>query len=199
MVPRGLHEMCLYVLTHAEVKGIFRKAGSGEKQERIKNVLETCGKLVGGDLDVLDVAVVIKYFLKMLPTPLIPAEYQNLFLACEEHADRRDVLVLSCLLLPVENLNLLTYIMQFLDQVASHSFVNQMNAYNIAVCVGPNIMPVYKQELVKKVVTIVKVLIENSDLIGTVPEVMRKVPIARKKTICQKIIEAVCPKPNKSY
>lgn len=71
---------------------------------------------LGTEHHVIDVAVVLKCFLRELPEPLIPPTHNDLFLMCSvgkrSKEELLDCLLLSCLLLPSENLNVLSYLMQ---------------------------------------------------------------------------------------
>lgn len=71
---------------------------------------------LGTEHHVIDVAVVLKCFLRELPEPLIPPTHNDLFLMCSvgKHSKEQllECLLLSCLLLPSENLNVLSYLMQ---------------------------------------------------------------------------------------
>lgn len=61
----------------------------------------------------IDVANVLKTFFRELPEPLFPYSYHELFLHCMlVKEDQLEVVLLACLLLPIENLNTLTYFMQ---------------------------------------------------------------------------------------
>ncbi|KAG5869511.1 hypothetical protein JTB14_035109 [Gonioctena quinquepunctata] len=187
-VPKVLHELCEYVLANVDEEGVFRKQGCNARQARVKAEIEAQGKLPADPVpDVIDVAVIIKYFLRRLPRPLIPEEYHELFLACEESSDKEDFIPLSCLLLLTEEqLALLIYMMQFFKKVASHSEKNEMTPYNLAVCVAPSIMPVSKEEDVPRSVTVVRILIEQAELLGTVPDYIKKMTPPKKKTCWQK-------------
>lgn len=61
-------------------------------------------------------AAVLKCFLRELPEPLIAPALNDLFLMCNlEKRPKNEVvecLLLACLLLPSENLNVLSYLMQ---------------------------------------------------------------------------------------
>lgn len=61
----------------------------------------------------IDVANVLKTFLRELPEPLIPYSFHDLFLRCTLLGDRKsEAILLACLLLPTEHLNTLAYLMQ---------------------------------------------------------------------------------------
>ncbi|CAG9813716.1 unnamed protein product [Phaedon cochleariae] len=175
IVPKRLHEMCSYILTKVETEGIFRKEGSKSRQNEIKLSLDR-GCMLGIEHHVIDVAVILKCFLRELPEPLIPYSFHELYLRCSLIEKKTEALLLSCLLLPTEHLNILSYLMQFLNEVASYSKYNKMNSYNISVILGPNIFPVNEKIapknklMVKKTCDIIKFMIDNSNNIGLIPD-----------------------------
>lgn len=115
IIPKRIHEMCSYILSKVQTEGIFRKEGSKSRQHEIKLSLDR-GCALGDEHHVIDVAVVLKSFLRELPEPLIPPSYNDLFLICSlEKRSKENIvqcLLLACLLLPGENLNVLSYLMQ---------------------------------------------------------------------------------------
>lgn len=68
--------------------------------------------MLGTDHHVIDVAVVLKCFLRQLPEPLIPYSFHELFLRCSLIENKVEALLLACLLIPTEHLNVLCYLMQ---------------------------------------------------------------------------------------
>lgn len=70
------------------------------------------GCMLGNDHHVIDIAVVLKCFLRQLPEPLIPVAFHDLFLRCSLIENKVEAILLSCLLLPSEHLNVLCYLLQ---------------------------------------------------------------------------------------
>lgn len=68
--------------------------------------------MLGNDHHVIDVAVVLKSFLRHLPEPLIPYAFHELFLRCSLIEKKEEAILLACLLLPPEHLNVLCYLFQ---------------------------------------------------------------------------------------
>lgn len=100
--------------------------------------------MLGRNLHVVDIAALLKTFLRELLDPLIPTAYHELFLRCIilEPKSKLHALSLACLLLPLEHLNTLTYLMQFLNEVSQHSKKNRMDSYNLAVVIAPTVIPI---------------------------------------------------------
>ncbi|XP_030756674.1 uncharacterized protein LOC115882610 isoform X2 [Sitophilus oryzae] len=174
-IPKRIHELCTYILSRVQTEGIFRKEGSKSRQNEIKLLLDR-GCSLGDEHHVIDIAVVLKCFLRELPEPLIPSNYHELFLRCSIVENKLESLLLSCLLLPSENLNVLSYLMQFFYEVAGYSSCNKMNFGNLSILVGPNIFPIDEKMVPKsslmitKICDITKLLIENSKNIGVIPD-----------------------------
>ncbi|XP_060536047.1 rho GTPase-activating protein gacN-like isoform X2 [Cylas formicarius] len=174
-IPKCIHEMCSYILTKVQTEGLFRKEGSRSRQNEIKLSLDR-GCLLGYDHHVIDVAGVLKCFLRELPEPLIPFNFHELFLRCSIIKDKLDALLLNCLLLPPEHLSVLNYLMQFFYEVGTYSHSNKMTYSNLAIVIGPNILPVEEKIVPKsslvvtKICDITKLLIENCRSIGIIPD-----------------------------
>ncbi|CAG9764719.1 unnamed protein product [Ceutorhynchus assimilis] len=179
IIPKRVHEICSYVLTKVQTEGIFRREGLKSRQNEIKSSLDR-GCPLGDGHNVIDVAVVLKSFLRELPEPLIPHAYNDLFLMCslskKTPKEILECILLACLLLPSENLNVLSYLMQFFYEVASFSVYNKMSFSNLSILVGPNIFPMDDKLAPKSSLTITricditKLLIENSRSIGFIPD-----------------------------
>ncbi|KAL1501514.1 hypothetical protein ABEB36_006821 [Hypothenemus hampei] len=179
IIPKRIHEMCSFILSKVQTEGVFRKEGSKTRQLDIKESLDR-GYPLGKDHQVIDVAVVLKSFLRDLPEPLIPNSHNDLFLLCtleqKTHEVKLQCLLLACLFLPSENLNVLSYLMQFFNEVASFSESNKMNSNNLSIVVGPNIFPIDdklapKSSLkITKICEITQMLIDNSQYIGLIPD-----------------------------
>nr|XP_023017446.1 rho GTPase-activating protein 11A-like [Leptinotarsa decemlineata] len=175
VVPKRLYEMCSYILSKVDTEGLFRKEGSRSRQNIIKLSLDR-GCMLGYEHHVIDVAVILKCFLRELPEPLIPYSFHELFLRCSLIENKVEAILLASLLIPMEHLNVLSYLMQFFSEVASHSKHNKMNSFNISILVGPNVFPVNEKVapknklMVKKTCDIVKLMIDNSNNIGVIPD-----------------------------
>ncbi|KAJ8938729.1 hypothetical protein NQ318_005583 [Aromia moschata] len=181
-IPPLVHDLCEFILENAATEGIFRKAGSSSRQADIKSKIDGKKLITTEELDVIDVAAVLKYFLRQLPSPLVPHSYHKLFIACYDSDNTELNILLACLLLPIENLNLLTYMMQFFAQITAYSSLNKMTSYNLAVCIAPNIFAVvdFSAEKFSKITGITKALIEGSSDIGDISgDIQRQVHLEK--------------------
>ncbi|XP_022904499.2 rho GTPase-activating protein gacN-like isoform X1 [Onthophagus taurus] len=176
VVPKILDEMCSFLLTKVKTEGLFRKGGSKSRQNEIKLSLDA-GCYLSDDHHEIDVASVLKTFFRELPDPLIPITFQDTLLHCIILSQSNlHAILLVCLLLPSEHLNILAYLMQFLYQITEFSNYNKMDAYNLAVVIGPTLLPVEEKvapsatHRINKFCEVLKLLIENANQIGFVPE-----------------------------
>ncbi|XP_023705411.1 uncharacterized protein LOC111863376 isoform X2 [Cryptotermes secundus] len=177
-VPSFVARACSYIKQHIETEGIFRKAGSTSRQKELKAFLDS-NKKFGPEHHVIDVANVLKMFFRELPEPLIPHAYHEVLLRCLLLRDKKtEGILLTCLLMPTAHINTLAYLMQFLQEVASHSETNKMNVKNLAIIVAPSVMPVEEKIVVYGTsrlthhVEVVELLIRNAGKIGTLLENM---------------------------
>ncbi|XP_021923090.1 uncharacterized protein LOC110831423 isoform X2 [Zootermopsis nevadensis] len=179
-VPCFVARACSYIKQHIQTEGIFRKAGSTSRQRELKASVE-CGKMFGPEHHVIDVANILKKFFRELPEPLIPHAYHEVLLRCLLLKDNKtEGILLTCLLIPTVHINTLAYLMQFLQEVASHSDTNKMDVTNLALIIAPSVMPVeekivvYGTSRLSHHVEVVELLISNADKIGNLPESIRE-------------------------
>ena len=91
---------------------------------------------------VLDVAALLKQFLRELPLPIVPRIYHTMLASAFLSGERLDNMLLSLLLLPSEHLASLSFLMRHLNTVARSSVVNKMTSTNLAIVLSPNLLPV---------------------------------------------------------
>ena len=95
---------------------------------------------------VIDVAALLKQFLRELPLPIIPKIF-HLTLAASFNSSsnecvRVENLMICLLLIPAEHLAALSFLLRHLHTVARSSELNKMTAENIAIVLTPNLLPV---------------------------------------------------------
>ncbi|XP_076164626.1 uncharacterized protein LOC143145285 [Ptiloglossa arizonensis] len=175
-VPVFVSQASTFLEKHVAQEGLFRKAGSQLRQKELIVRLDNGGTL-GEKHHAIDVANCLKTFFRDLPEPLIPFTYHDLFVHCAMlKVYRVQALLLACILLPPHHLNTLAFFMEFLKKVSLYEKQNKMSIDNLAKVVGPNIMPL--QETTMSAVQmrlelhfiIVKILIENAEGIGVLPD-----------------------------
>ncbi|OXU29248.1 hypothetical protein TSAR_007484 [Trichomalopsis sarcophagae] len=175
-VPVFVSQAAVFLLKNANQEGLFRKAGSQLRQREIIARLDNGGTL-GEKNNAIDVANCLKSFFRFLPEPLIPFIYHELFVRCGMlKTNKIEALLMACILLPPHHLNTLAYLMEFLKTVASYEKQNKMGIDNLARVFGPNIMPLQETTMVavqsrlEAHLNIVKLLIENAEKIGVLPD-----------------------------
>ncbi|XP_069681730.1 uncharacterized protein [Periplaneta americana] len=175
-VPSFVARACSYIKKHIETEGIFRKAGSTSRQRELKALLDS-GRNFGPEHHVIDIANLLKMFFRELPEPLLPHSFHDVLLRCLLLRDKKlEGILLACLLLPTAHINTLAYLMQFLQEVASHSESNKMDVTNLAIIITPSVMPVEDKVVIHCAtrlthhVEVVELLIRNADKIGNLPE-----------------------------
>ncbi|KAJ3282067.1 Rho GTPase-activating protein 1 [Borealophlyctis nickersoniae] len=125
--------------------GIFRSAPNGPL------VRDVIAKLNDGEdvefpipgVDAYDYAAILKAFFRETKEPLLMHRFFKIFNNISEITDESSKLkAVQCLvaLLPHAHKSTLRYLMEFLAVVASNAHKNRMNAQNLAIVVGPNIL-----------------------------------------------------------
>lgn len=146
-IPLVFTEIISYLVKHCiDSEGLLRVPGLAARIKQLRQDLEE--KFYQGtftwsdDVTANDVAALMKLFLRELPSPLLTDEYIEAFAQVENLADRRlqlHALNLLVLLLPDVNRYTLAYLLEFLDEVVSHSNENRMSLSNIAMIMAPNL------------------------------------------------------------
>ena len=132
------------------VEGVFRKNGN------IKRLNETMAAIDKDGCDAVDftkenvvqIAALLKKYLRELPDPLLTFKLHRLFIASQKIADedkRRRVLHLTCCLLPKVHRDCLEILCSFFNWVASFHQVDEesgskMDTHNLATVIAPNIL-----------------------------------------------------------
>ncbi|XP_050674965.1 uncharacterized protein LOC126972332 [Leptidea sinapis] len=173
-IPVVVSEMSSVLRANAQVEGLFRKAGSQTRQKDIKRLLDAGGCVSEGHHPI-DVASVLKLYLRCLPEPLISAEVQDLLLRCRVTSgeDGLKSILHTLLLLPVLHVHLLHYVMELLNFIASKHKDNLMDSSNLAIVLAPSIMPLPAAATAQRLehhVALIKIFIENSQHIGLLTE-----------------------------
>ncbi|KAK9455616.1 hypothetical protein V1511DRAFT_458568 [Dipodascopsis uninucleata] len=134
------------------VEGVFRKNGNIRK---LKALAEQIDKVPPDALSVnlddespVQLAALLKKFLRELPDPLLTFKLHKLWIASQRISDdstRRRVLHLVCCLLPRSHRDSMEIIFNFLKWVASFSHVDEesgskMDIHNLSTVITPNIL-----------------------------------------------------------
>jgi hypothetical protein len=177
-IPKILHDTVIFLSSHLQTEGLFRKTGSLSRQRELISFIER-GAIIPADSHVHDVANLMKRFFRELPEPLLT----NRLLPCFEgayeifHNDKEKfhkVVLLLCLMLPKDHRYALEWTINFMASVAANSSQNKMDADNLATVLTPNVMRCTKVAVPTKrqlhsYTAIVVTLIELHKSIGFVP------------------------------
>ncbi|KAJ8962980.1 hypothetical protein NQ317_009027 [Molorchus minor] len=124
-----------------ETEGIFRRSANALKVRALKEIANS-GQILTFD-DPHEAAVLLKKFLRELKEPLLTYElYDEIvqFQSWNKDEQLRQVSILVMEKLPEDNYKVLKYIISFLSRVMERSDLNKMNAQNLAVVFGPNLV-----------------------------------------------------------
>jgi len=183
-VPKFVVTAARYIEDHINSVGIYRLAGSNARQKNIRREIEN-SEIELGKVDpapsVLDVATLLKQFLRELPIPVIPAHLHSVLV---EAASKDVSSLLTCLLLiPSLHLSCLTFLARHLAKVCANSEVNKMTASNLAIVITPTLFPMQEKisgskdkrfappdKTLKAHTAIVETIINNAFKIGYVPD-----------------------------
>ncbi|XP_063829033.1 SLIT-ROBO Rho GTPase-activating protein 3-like [Ostrinia nubilalis] len=132
-----------YGLNH---QGVFRVSGSQVEMQALRAAFERGEDPLASVRDASDINSVcglLKMYLRELRPPLLPPQLQEVLLrvaALPDDADfvrrLRDVLAA----LPAPAVLVLRYLFAFLAHLAEHADRNMMDAWNLAICLGPTLL-----------------------------------------------------------
>eukprot|EP00048_Salpingoeca_helianthica_P024242 m.30790 g.30790 ORF g.30790 m.30790 type:complete len:366 (-) comp9268_c0_seq1:277-1374(-) len=179
VVPKCLAQIATIVRQDISTEGIFRVCGSSARMKAAQVAVDN-----GGDVEgtVHDAAGLLKQFLRDLPEPLLTYRLYEPFIRAYNlpgPRQRAEALQLLCLELPEAHRDTLGFLMRLLRDVV-RSETSRMTVFNLAAIFTPNILKpivnvdshvITDKELENHAtcVSIVEFLIDNCELIGTVP------------------------------
>uniref|UniRef100_A0A3Q1EQR0 T cell activation RhoGTPase activating protein n=3 Tax=Acanthochromis polyacanthus TaxID=80966 RepID=A0A3Q1EQR0_9TELE len=156
-------------------EGVFRKPCSSK---HMKDVREQLNRGMEVDLESQSVVLLVgllKSFLKELPGSLLVSElYDKWMMALDNEDTKQRALEIIKVLdyLPGPNKLLLQHLLCVLHHILENADINKMDAYNLAVCIGPTLLqlddtPLDEQkEKMKKATELTQYLIENCEILG---------------------------------
>ncbi|NXW57235.1 TAGAP protein, partial [Eurystomus gularis] len=160
-------------------EGIFRKAANEKARKELKEDLNKGGNVDLKSKSVHLLAVVLKDFLRNIPSKLLSADlYDKWMQALEKPSKQEKIEELKEVAdkLPRPNLALLKHLLSLLHHISQNAKTNRMDSSNLAICVGPNMLspemdntlPLEVQkEMNDKVTVLVEFLINNcSEIFG---------------------------------
>ncbi|KAM9840748.1 T cell activation RhoGTPase activating protein b [Aulostomus maculatus] len=175
-LPKPVTEMLVLLRKRGpSTEGVFRKPCNTKNlrdiREQLNNGLEV-------DLEGQPVVLLVgllKSFLKELPGSLLVSDLYDKWTTAldSEDAQQRSQQIKKVVdELPTPNKLLLQHLLCILHHILGSADINKMDAYNLAVCIGPTILqldvtPVDDQkEKMKKVIELTQFLIEHCEILG---------------------------------
>ncbi|GAB0090061.1 SLIT-ROBO Rho GTPase-activating protein 1 [Sergentomyia squamirostris] len=134
----------LYGLHH---QGIFRVSGSQVEISNFRENFERGEDPLADTTDASDinsVCGVLKLFLRELREPLFPIIYFDHFVSLAQLDSKQDMVTGIHKFLqsiPRSVVIVIRYLFAFLNHLSEYSDENMMDAYNLAICFGPTLMP----------------------------------------------------------
>ncbi|GMS95353.1 hypothetical protein PENTCL1PPCAC_17528 [Pristionchus entomophagus] len=131
-------------------QGLFRVSGSTSEINKFKEAFERGEDTVSDLIDpseINSVAGVLKLYLRELREPPFPLYLFDQFTACVMNAERDEKVFvqrvhdLICRL-PPSSIRLLRFLFAFLSHLCEFSDENMMEPHNVAICLGPTLLPI---------------------------------------------------------
>ncbi|XP_051938330.1 rho GTPase-activating protein 20 [Hippocampus zosterae] len=172
-LPKPVMDMLVFLYVEGPfTRGVFRRSAGAKACRELRERLDAGtddGEIARQSVFV--VAAVLKDFLRSIPGSLLCSDLYDQWTAAMESEGSDDVTdkVHRLLrLLPAENFLLLRHVAAVLYRIQSFAHDNQMNAFNLSVCIAPSMLwattpgtPEMEGEGAKKVCELVRFLIEN--------------------------------------
>eukprot|EP01125_Pyxidicula_operculata_P001355 TRINITY_DN11255_c0_g1_i1.p1 TRINITY_DN11255_c0_g1~~TRINITY_DN11255_c0_g1_i1.p1 ORF type:complete len:883 (-),score=257.20 TRINITY_DN11255_c0_g1_i1:510-3158(-) len=139
-VPKLVMKCAEYVLKYGtDVQGIFRLSGQAGQIAKYTEEFDL-GEDVEfpPELDVHVVTGILKSWLRALPEPALPCDLYNDFLAAAALSESLIKTVLNKV--PPKHLDLVSYLCKFLNHMCKYGSITSMEAPNIAIVFGPNML-----------------------------------------------------------
>ncbi|XP_040437303.1 T-cell activation Rho GTPase-activating protein-like [Falco naumanni] len=179
-LPRPIQELLAVLRQRGPTtEGIFRRAAGGTELRQLREALDRGKDIDMGSQPALLLAVILKDFLRSIPTKLLVIDlYEDWMAAMERASKQAKVEALKAVAdkLPVANLLLLKRLMALLQHIGHNAATSRMSCSNLAICIGPNLLSPPNEDLLplqamlavtEKVNVLVEFLIENcGDIFG---------------------------------
>ncbi|KAI0072681.1 RhoGAP-domain-containing protein [Panus rudis PR-1116 ss-1] len=165
------------------VEGIFRKNGNIRRLKELTDAIDRDPSSVDLTQDnPVQLAALLKKFLRELPDPLLTFKLHRLFIASQSlpnEADRKRLLHMISIILPKQHRDTMEVLFVFLKWVASFAHVDKetgskMDLQNLATVICPSILYSRGRDAVRDesfgAIKVVTSLLENQDEFYCVPE-----------------------------
>ncbi|XP_044293771.1 rho GTPase-activating protein 20-like isoform X1 [Varanus komodoensis] len=186
-LPKPIMDI-LQLLYHEgpSTRGIFRRSANAKICKELKEKLDSGDDVQVDGESVFVAAAVVTDFLRNIPDSVLSSDMHKLWMEAmdkEKRAHKIEAIKSLVNQLPEANLILLRHLFGVLHQIEQNSTENQMNAFNLALCIAPNMLwlpsptgPEEESKSTKKVAMLVQFLIENSSEIfgGDITELFQR-------------------------
>ncbi|XP_074962640.1 rho GTPase-activating protein 20-like isoform X1 [Phalacrocorax aristotelis] len=173
ILPKPIMDMLLLLYHEGpSTRGIFRRSANAKTCKELKEKLNSGDDVQVDGESVFVAAAVITDFLRNIPDSVLSSDMHGLWMEAvdtENMAHKIEAIKSLVNQLPEANLLLLRHLFGVLHHIEQNSGVNQMNAFNLALCIAPNMLwlpsptgPEEESRSTKKVALLVQFLIENS-------------------------------------
>lgn len=144
LVPKAVMELLLHLFRYGpNTTGIFRKSANAKTAKEVKLELDE-GKVVDFEgISEIVAASLMKEFLRRLPDCIFESENYEDLVATNTLQDREErVRQIKGILdgINAHNYELLKRFLCVLYHIADNAEINNMNAYNLAVCISPSML-----------------------------------------------------------
>ncbi|XP_061099069.1 T cell activation RhoGTPase activating protein b [Conger conger] len=165
-LPQPITDMLMLLLKKGVfTEGVFRKAANARSLKEIRELLNSGTEVELESKPVILLAALLKDFLRQIPGSLLVAEEYAAWMATLETKDlleRRAQLRQVIDRLPLANGVLLQHLLCVLHHISRNTTTNKMDANNLSICIGPNLLQHSPEpEVVSKVTDLTQFLIEN--------------------------------------
>ncbi|XP_062344876.1 T-cell activation Rho GTPase-activating protein isoform X2 [Cinclus cinclus] len=173
-LPQPIQDLlAILYMKGPSTEGIFRKAANEKARKELKEDLNKGRNVDLKGKSVHLLAVVLKDFLRNIPSKLLSADlYEKWMQALEKPSKQEKIKELKEVAdkLPRPNLVLLKLLLTLLHHISQSAETNRMDSSNLAICIGPNMLsqgtdnalPLEVQkEMNDKVTVLVEFLIKN--------------------------------------
>nr|XP_006639405.1 PREDICTED: rho GTPase-activating protein 20 isoform X1 [Lepisosteus oculatus] len=175
-LPKPVMDMLCFLFQEGPfTRGILRRSANARACRELRDKLNSGEDVLLSRESIFVTAAVFKDFLRNIPGSLLSLElYDRWVSVMDQGRDEQRIRATQSLMeeLPKENMLLLRHLFGVLHCIEKNSAENQMNAFNLAVCIAPSMLwapapasPEGESEGTKKVSSVVQFVIENCDKI----------------------------------
>uniref|UniRef100_A0A8C2SP55 Rho GTPase-activating protein 20 n=1 Tax=Coturnix japonica TaxID=93934 RepID=A0A8C2SP55_COTJA len=171
-LPKPLLDMLSLLYQEGpSTEGIFRRSGSAKTCKELKEKLDSGAEVDLACESIFVTASLFKDFLRNIPGSILTSQLCDKWVSVMDQGNNEEkIKSIQRLIeqLPRANVVLLRYIFGVLHGIEMRSEENQMNAFNLAICIAPSLLwppasstPDIESEFTKKISSLVQFLTEN--------------------------------------